>query len=260
MNSLISLENVSVRFPTPGIIGGKRSADSPALIRRLAYRPRATKNYSTALSHIWLTVREGERLAVIGPNGSGKSTLLRVMAGSIPHASGRITQFGNLAAILSAQTGFLPQATGIENIYMRGLVLGLSRKEIADRIPEIQDFAQLGEWLYQPVSMYSSGMTLRLAFGVSTAITPDILIMDEWIGAGDARFLTAAQGRLQTMVSGSRILVLASHNEKVIRNFCTRAVVLFQGAIVFGGSVPDAIAYYEELNEVLSARQADIRT
>lgn len=255
MNALISLENVSVRFPTPGIMAAKSAGASLRLLQRLTYRPRATSSYSTALRRLWITVTEGERLAVIGPNGSGKSTLLRVMAGSIPHTSGRITQFGNVAAILSAQTGFLPQATGIENIYLRGLVLGLSRKQIDSRIADIQDFAQLGEWLYQPVSMYSSGMTLRLAFGVSTAITPDILIMDEWIGAGDARFLTAAQDRLQSMVSGSRILVLASHNEKVIRNFCTRAIVLFKGSVVYSGSVPDSIAFYEELNELLNAPQ-----
>jgi ABC-type polysaccharide/polyol phosphate transport system ATPase subunit len=254
MKALVSLENVSVRFPTLGVPpasgGGAR-----AMLRRLAYRTRPVSARSTVLRNLWLTVNEGDRLAIIGPNGSGKSTLLRVMAGSIPHATGRITQLGNVAAILSAQTGFLSQATGYENIFLRGLVLGLTRGEIESRIEEITAFAQLGDWLYQPVSTYSSGMSLRLAFAVSTCISPDILIMDEWIGAGDSRFLTTAQDRLRSIVATSRILILASHNEKVIRNFCTRAIVLYKGSIVYRGPVPDALAFYEELNELMNAPQ-----
>jgi ABC-2 type transport system ATP-binding protein/lipopolysaccharide transport system ATP-binding protein len=172
------------------------------------------------------------------------------MSAAVPHQSGRVTQFGAVSAILSAQTGFIAHATGIENVIMRGLVLGLSREAIEARVPEIAKFAALGDFLYQPVSTYSSGMTLRLAFAVSTSMRPDILIMDEWIGAGDARFIAAANDRLMSMISDSRILVLASHNEKVVRTFCTRAIVLYAGQIVFEGSVADAIAFYGELNSL----------
>jgi ABC-type polysaccharide/polyol phosphate transport system ATPase subunit len=258
MKALISLENVSVNFPTLVAPPIERRGGARGMLRRLAYRPRALGTLNTALKSLWLTVNEGERLAIIGPNGSGKSTLLRVMAGSIPHSTGRITHFGEVAAILSAQTGFLPQATGYENIFLRGLVLGLSREKIAARLHEIENFAQLGDWLYQPVATYSNGMALRLAFAVSTSMSPDILIMDEWIGAGDARFLDSAQERLRNMVAGSRILILASHNEKVIRNFCTRAIVLFKGAIVFRGSVSNALSFYEELNELIHASKSPI--
>jgi lipopolysaccharide transport system ATP-binding protein len=173
----------------------------------------------------------------------------------MPHSAGRITQFGEIAAILSAQTGFVSQASGYENIFLRGLVLGLDRRSIEARLDEIASFAQLGDWLYQPVSTYSSGMALRLAFAVSTCVSSDILIMDEWIGAGDSRFLTAAQDRLQSLVSNSQILILASHNEKVVRSFCTRAIVLYDGSIVYRGQVPEALSFYEELNELMNAPQ-----
>ncbi len=253
MKSLVSLENVSVEFPKLGALPAGSTGGTKKLLRSLAYRTRARERMSSILKNIWLTVSEGERLAIIGPNGSGKSTLLRVMAGSVPHSTGRITQFGEVAAILSAQAGFVPQATGYENIYLRGLVLGLSRGQIDERIDDIKNFAQLGDWLYQPVATYSSGMALRLAFGVSTCISPDILIMDEWIGAGDSRFLSAAQDRLRSLVASSRILILASHNENVIRNFCTRGIVLYSGSIVYRGSVSDCLLFYEELNILLNS-------
>jgi ABC-type polysaccharide/polyol phosphate transport system ATPase subunit len=254
MRSIISLENVSVRFPTLGTPPA-RGSGVRAVLRQMAYRTRRGNMYRTALRNIWLSVNEGDRLAVIGPNGSGKSTLLRVMSGSMPHSAGRITQFGEIAAILSAQTGFVSQASGYENIFLRGLVLGLDRRSIEARLDEIASFAQLGDWLYQPVSTYSSGMALRLAFAVSTCVSSDILIMDEWIGAGDSRFLTAAQDRLQSLVSNSQILILASHNEKVVRSFCTRAIVLYDGSIVYRGQVPEALSFYEELNELMNAPQ-----
>lgn len=248
MSALVSLENVSVGFPVKPVSPVARSGRAQDVLRRLRYKSQFGQHRSVALRNIWLSVGEGERLAVIGPNGSGKSTLLRVMSGTIPHHSGRITRVGEVAAILSAQAGFMAQATGYENIFLRGLVLGLTHAEVEARLKEIIKFAALGDWLYQPVTTYSNGMALRLAFAISTCVSPDIVIMDEWIGAGDARFINAASERLRTMIASSRILILASHNEKVIREFCTRAVVMFRGSIVFSGNVADAMGFYDELN------------
>jgi lipopolysaccharide transport system ATP-binding protein len=254
MKPLISFENVSVHFPVspapPKIEEGK-SVNARAMLRRLAYRGRSESNRSVALRNIWLTVNEGERLAIMGLNGSGKSTLLRVMCGAIPHYQGRITVFGETAAILSVSAGFQPSASGYENIFLRGLMLGMSRSEIERRLPEIIKFTALGDALYQPVSTYSSGMTLRLAFAITTCITPDILIMDEWIGVGDTRFLEAARARMQTIVTSSRILILASHNEKILREFCTHAVLLHEGQIIFRGTIDEVCRYYGEFNALV---------
>ena len=213
----------------------------------------------SSLKDITLSLRDGDRIGVIGPNGAGKTTLLRVMGGLLPYHSGRILRNGNASALLSPQAGFVPQATGLENIYLRGLLLGLTREQIRSRVNEMIDFAGIGDWIHEPLSTYSSGMALRLAFAVCMSIPPDILLVDEWIGAGDARFLRKARDRLTEVIEQTRIVVLATHTETILRDFCNRAVVLIDGAIVFYGSVQEALAFYGDvvtLNEAADLEAA----
>ncbi len=234
----LELQNVCARFPLIGgaaakVHGGKQ--------------PRRRERRVSSLKDISLLLRDGARIGVIGPNGAGKTTLLRVMGGLLPYHSGRILRNGHAHALLSPHAGFVAQATGLENIYLRGLLLGLSREQIKSHLDEMIDFAGIGDWIYEPLSTYSAGMALRLAFAVCMTIPPEILLVDEWISAGDARFLRKARDRLTEVIQQTRILVLASHTESILREFCDEAIVLLDGAVVFHGAVQEALAFYGDI-------------
>jgi ABC-type polysaccharide/polyol phosphate transport system ATPase subunit len=255
MDAALLLENVSVTYP----IRALPRAGARGSLLRLAYGGAAKSGTAPVLRNIWLTLGPGDRLGVIGRNGSGKSTLLRTMAGIQAPRSGRVWSRGVVAPILSASVGFMPQATGQENIFLRGMLLGMSKAEIRGKVDSILSFADLGDWIYQPISTYSSGMTLRLAFAICTSMEPDVLIVDEWIGAGDSLFMQRARERLQDLVRRSSILVLASHSDAILRSFCNRSIVIESGAIVFDGPTPDALAYYGELIEISNQARDDAR-
>lgn len=240
----LHLENVCASYP----IIDRNVQDQRATPRfAMAYDLRRKESRTRSLKNIWITLNEGDRLAVVGTNGSGKSTLLRVMSGILPHDSGRIHRSGTAHALLSPAAGFVHQATGYENIYLRGLLLGLTRKQIDSKLDRVIDFADIGDWMYQPVANYSSGMALRLAFAVCTALPAEMLLIDEWIGAGDSRFMARARQRIHDVVKTTRLLVLASHSESVLRQFCNKAVVMHDGAAVFQGSLQDGLAFYGDL-------------
>lgn len=234
--ALAVLENVSVVFPQRPKSGGLAR---PGGLRRVS-----------------LTLAPGDRLAVLGRNGSGKTTLLRTLAGIYAPSAGRRWVVGRTAAILSAASGFEPAATGRQNIYLRGLLLGLTRREIAGAVPGIIHFADLGAAIDAPLASYSSGMALRLAFGICTSVRPDVLIFDEWLGVGDAAFIDAAEARLSAMLSEARIMVLATHAESLARRFCNRALIIEGGEVVMEGSVEAAIALYREMSAFARATAA----
>jgi ABC-2 type transport system ATP-binding protein len=239
---LISLENISVHVPV-------REWSSRPLKSRFdmigrAYAMAQRTRWSPILQHVWLDLKPGQRVGIIGPNGSGKSTLLKLLAGALPQSGGRAYRRGKIVAILSSQAGFVMQATGYENIFLRGLMLGMSRREISDRIDDIIEFADIGKHIYEPIGNYSSGMLLRLAFAISTAFDAEVLLIDEWIGTGDAEFLEKARARLEAVVANSRILVLASHNSRVIRSFCNEAVLMLDGQIAHRGDVDTTVDIY----------------
>lgn len=242
----LQLQNVCARFPQVG----RQSAR--------ARNAKHAKRRVSSLKDITLSLRDGDRIGIIGPNGAGKTTLLRVMGGLLPYHSGRILRNGNASALLSPQAGFVPQATGLENIYLRGLLLGLTREQIRSRVDEMIDFAGIGDWIHEPLSTYSSGMALRLAFAVCMSTPPDILLVDEWIGAGDARFLRKARDRLTKVIEQTRIVVLATHTETILRDFCNQAVVLIDGTVVFGGTVTEALGFYGDVVALNEA--ADLET
>jgi len=241
----VSLDRVTIEFPVYNARGRSLTEE---LFRRTVggmIHSNGRKGVSVvALRDVSLSVADGDRLGLIGHNGAGKSTLLRVLAGIYEPLSGRVRIKGTVATLTDITMGMNLDATGYENVVLRGVFLGLRVREARRMIPEIEEFTELGEFLRLPIRTYSTGMMLRLAFAVTTAVMPEILIMDELIGAGDAAFAVKATARLNQMISHSRILIMASHDVETIRRLCNRAALLQTGRIVTIGSVDEVIAAY----------------
>ncbi len=195
-----------------------------------------------ALRGVSLTLGRGERLGLIGGNGAGKTTLLRTLAGIYEPVVGEVRVSGTIGALLDPNLGMNMELTGRENIALRGLYNELPRDAIRALEEDVQAFADLGEFLDLPLRFYSSGMVIRLGFALATAIRPQVLLMDEWFLAGDAAFMERARHRLEDMVRGAEILVLSSHSNAVILQWCTRAIWLDQGRIMADGA-PDAVLH-----------------
>ena len=199
-----------------------------------------------ALSDISLDIEEGDRLAVLGRNGAGKSTLLKVLAGIYEPSRGRFYASGRVSALLTASVGLNPDATGRENIVLRGMYMDIHPREMRSRIDAIAEFTELGYHLDLPVRTYSSGMVIRLCFAIATSVRPEILVLDEWLAAGDAGFLNKARRRMEEFVSGSSILVLASHSLPILQEWCNRAILLEEGRLVAMGGVTEIAAAYQK--------------
>ena len=204
----------------------------------------ADKLVVRALQGVSFKLEDGDRLALIGHNGAGKSTLLRCLAGLYPATSGKLFINGTISTFFDIGLGLDPEATGRKNIQMLGLLKGMSLSEIKAREPEIVEFSGLGEFINLPAKTYSSGMIGRLIFSVATASEPDVLLMDEWLSAGDNSFIEAAANRVESMVTKSRIMVLASHSPDILRRFCNKGMVLERGKISYYGPINDAMAQY----------------
>jgi len=197
-----------------------------------------------ALKNLDLEIVSGDRIGIVGHNGSGKSTLLRLLSGIYEPSSGEIKRSGSISSLVDISLGINPESTGRENIFLRGKLMGLSRKEIDEKIDEIIEFSELGDYINLPVRIYSSGMLLRLAFAVSTSITADILIMDEWLSVGDGSFAERASKRLKELVDNSEILVVASHTRSLIEETCNKVVWLEHGVIKKVGPVSEIVPEY----------------
>jgi lipopolysaccharide transport system ATP-binding protein len=193
-----------------------------------------------ALDGISLEIQSGQRVAIVGHNGAGKSSLLRTLAGVYAPTRGRINVNGSVASLIDLALGINPEATGRENIYVRGQLLGLSKAKIRDSFDEIVGFADLGDFIEMPVRTYSTGMHLRLAFAVSTLVRPEILLMDEWLSVGDSDFQQKAEERLANLVDESKILILATHSRELIQQVCNRVIWLEHGRVRRDGS-PDSV-------------------
>jgi ABC-2 type transport system ATP-binding protein/lipopolysaccharide transport system ATP-binding protein len=241
----IDVEQVSVIFPV--FDAGGRSLKSRVVRATTGGRIGASASRISevvALDSVSLRLRHGDRVGIIGHNGAGKTTLLRVMAGIYEPCRGRVSVEGRVAPLFDIAHGIDPESTGYENIRLRGLLLGMSMEQIDRRFDEIAEFTGLGDFLRLPLRTYSLGMNARLAFAVSTAIEPDILLLDEGIVAGDTAFMERADERLERLVSRTGLLVLASHSETMLRKMCTRGVVMQQGRIAFDGPLDAALAHY----------------
>jgi ABC-type polysaccharide/polyol phosphate transport system ATPase subunit len=245
----VLLEDVSIDFP---IYGAERS------FRKVLFE-RATGGFVQreghkldrvvvkALTNISLHLTEGDRLGLVGHNGAGKSTLLRVMAGAYAPVKGRVAIKGKITPLFDVLPGLDSEDTGYQNILTAGLFFGMSRREIEAMIPDIEEFSELGEYLNLPVRTYSSGMTMRLGFAFATAMHPGILLMDEGIGAGDARFAERAVKRMAEFIGRSRIVVLASHADDLVRSICTKVALMQSGRILAVGPVNDVLTQYHRL-------------
>jgi ABC-type polysaccharide/polyol phosphate transport system ATPase subunit len=246
----VVLENVRVDFPIYATQRNLRTAifnrATGGLIQRQGKQGRAVVE---ALAGVSMTFEDGDRIGLIGHNGSGKSTLLKVLAGIYEPIEGRLLVEGQVTPLFDMMPGLDPEDSGYENIVTCGLLLGLSRDEIESKIPNVEEFCELGEYLALPVRTYSTGMMMRLGFALVTAIDPGVLLMDEGIGAGDARFTERAEKRLKEFVGRSRILVLASHSNTMIKSMCNKAALLQAGRLVAFGSVDEV---FEQYNLIVS--------
>ena len=243
----LSLEDVSVSFPIFGPSTRRLlSRDSLQSVLGGILDRGKRKNVAVlhALQDINLHLVPGDRLALVGPNGAGKSTLLRVLAGVLVPTTGRVSSEGKVVPFLSGSLGMEMDATGNENIDIGCLYLGMSRVETEEMRESIASFTELGAFIDMPVRTYSAGMMSRLAFAIATAARPDILVVDEGIGAGDAAFQEKASARLRNFMEQTRILVVASHSDELLRQFCNKAAWIEKGMIRMTGSVDEVIDAY----------------
>ena len=226
MNPVLTLENVGVAYP---------------LGRSLFH-----KRHHWALRDVSLSLHQGETLGVIGRNGVGKTTLLRVIAGIIDPDRGRIHNAGVRASMLSLQVGFVPQLTGRENAVLSGMLLGASRSCIEAAMPEIVQFAELEGFIDEPVAGYSAGMKARLGFSVAMQADPDIMLIDEVLGVGDAHFRKKSAQAIRARIRSDRTVILVSHNIGMLRNLCDRVVWIEEGRSRLEGEADAVLRAYEE--------------
>ncbi|HXG13419.1 MAG TPA: ABC transporter ATP-binding protein [Gemmataceae bacterium] len=237
----IELDRVSLTFR---LRPSARNSLKDFLLRRLLGRPAPRSPRLCALREVSLRVEEGERLGVIGHNGAGKSTLLKVLAGIYPPTRGVCRVEGRVSALFDIALGFEPEATGWENIAYRGYLQGETPRSIRAKQQAIADFSELGDFLDQPIRYYSSGMVLRLAFAIATAIDPEVLLMDEVLSVGDLAFQRKVQRRLEEMMAKARLLVLVSHDLEAVKALCERTLWLDHGRVRQIGPTAEVIAAY----------------
>jgi ABC-2 type transport system ATP-binding protein len=206
----------------------------------------AKRSVVGALEDINLNLREGDRLGLIGHNGAGKSTLLRLLAGAYAPTRGRVVSMGRISTLFSSTPGLNADATGRENVKTCGLHLGMGLAEIDRKVDAITDFAELGDYIDQPVRIYSAGMLMRLGFAIATAIDPEILLLDEGLATGDAQFARKAEQRMHELIRRSPILVIASHSMSLLSTICTSCVQLDHGRIVEAGTPAEVARRYQE--------------
>ena len=241
----IRLESVTVDFPV-------YSASTRSLKNRLLHRGtggRIARDSGNrvcvrALDEVSLRLRHGDRVGLVGHNGAGKTTLLRVLAGAYEPTRGLVQRRGRVASLLNVSLGIDPEATGYENIMTRGVFLGLVPDQVRERMDEIAEFSELGDYLAMPMHTYSTGMRLRLAFAVCTSFEPEILLMDEWLSVGDRSFVEKAGRRLEEFVDRAGILVLASQNAASLGRICATGVVLDAGRVQARGPIDEVLRQY----------------
>ena len=239
--SRVTVERLTIEFPLFSAESRSLKSAALSLLGRGSFDRAATHR---ALDHVSFEIAPGDRLCLIGLNGAGKTTLLRAIAGILPPTEGRVEIEGRVTPLLDFATGFEMELTGYDNIIARGLFLGYSVAEMRRRRSAIADFADLGRYIHQPVKVYSSGMFLRLAFAIATAIDPDILVIDEIVGVGDQAFAARAQARMIELIGRGSIVILATHALTLASELCNTGLWLERGRIVRHGDIRSVIAAY----------------
>ena len=242
----IELRDVSVSFSV--YTAGSRSLKNAMLAATTGGRIGADAGHVVvqALENVSFCLSDGDRVALIGHNGAGKTTLLRVLAGIYEPLAGTVRIEGRTTPMFDLNLGMDPEGSGYENIILRGLYLGLTRSEILARRDDVAEFTELGPFLDLPVRTYSAGMQARLAFAMATCIEPEILLLDEGIGAGDAKFIDKANRRLDQFINKVGILVLASHSVDLARRSCSKALLMEHGRAVWMGDIEEGLRIYKD--------------
>ena len=240
----IDIEGAAVDFP---VFDAKTRSLKKAVLGRAGGRIGTESKVPIieALRDITVSLRQGDRVALVGHNGAGKSTLLRLMSGIYEPTRGRARVVGKVAPVFDLAVGMDPEISGLDNILIRGLFLGMTRKQMESRVDEIAEFTELGDYLDMPLRTYSTGMRVRLALGVVTSVDPQILLLDEGIGAVDAEFLAKARDRLKELVDRSGMLVFASHSDEFLADLCSTAIWMEHGTIKEHGPLRDVLHHYK---------------
>ncbi len=238
----IEVSDLVLRYPVGAV---SRGSVKSGLLGLFGHRdPKAQIDYVTAIRGVSFKVECGERVGIIGRNGSGKSSLLRVLAGVFPVEGGSVRVYGEIGTLLDIGLGFEAESTGRENIYNRGFAMGRSRKELQAAEAEIVAQADLGEFIDLPMRTYSSGMSVRLGFAISTQFTPQVLLVDEVFGAGDAVFAKRAKARIRHLTANAGILMLVSHDFAAVLDTCTRVIWMDRGQIIADGDPQEVVSNY----------------
>lgn len=240
----ISISNLTIKFRI-------YHNHSPSLKEYFAnfLKRKSSKSYSefSAINSVSLSIKEGDRVGIVGHNGAGKSTLLKAICRVYESSKGSVVVNGRVAPLLEIGAGFHPEFTGRENIYLNGAILGYDKSKMQGIEKEVTRFADLEEFINTPVKYYSTGMYMRLAFSLATAVQPDILILDEIFAGGDAAFMKKAQERMRLMIDNAKIMIMVSHDTDLVRQLCNRVIWLNQGSIIADGDTNTVLEKYLRL-------------
>jgi ABC-type polysaccharide/polyol phosphate transport system ATPase subunit len=256
MKPKVSVRNVALDIP----IFTHRQHHSQGWLSTILHAAKSPpkREYRRILDDISFELEDGDRLAIMGRNGAGKTTLLRVLSGAYQPTLGSVDITGQRQVLLNLGLGFVNDATVRENIFLRSLTLGRSLSSIGDTVQPILEFAGLEHRAGERLGTLSSGQRMRLGFSISTALQHDVMLLDEWFGAGDAEFILKARARMTERANGSRIVILASHNFGMLRKVCTRGLVIEAGRVSFDGQIEEAIAAYKKIYQAQPEHKATL--
>ncbi len=237
----IVLENIDLEYPLRD-----QQVSLKEYLLKGVFRKRLLKRqtFVHALKSVSVTIREGERVAIVGHNGAGKSTILKTIAGIYPIKRGQRTVDGSICSLFDIMLGFEPEASGLENIHFRSYLQGASPTQVKERLDEIADFTELGDFLKLPVRCYSSGMAMRLAFAIATSTEPEILLLDEFFATGDLAFQKKAEARMRAFLDKAKIVVMVGHHLEVLKKICERALWFDHGQLRADGPAGQVIQQY----------------
>ncbi len=227
----IEFDNVTLRYPIYGSHGMSLRSHLMRVATGGSIEKDSRTTVITALKDVSFTLKDGDAVGLIGHNGAGKSTLLRTMAGIYPPSRGKVLRQGKTSTVFEIGAGLDPELSGYDNIIHLGMMMGLSYSEAKALTPDIEEFTELGDFLQLPIRTYSSGMTMRLMFAVATAVTPEILLLDEMFSTGDAGFQEKSQARIRKIIDSAKIFVFASHDQNLIKKYCNRIFKLEHGSL-----------------------------
>lgn len=271
MSEIIKIDNVVKEYRLGAIGGGTLKSDLQTFFSKIRHKENPNSIIGAkqdiysgelfrALDGVSFVVDQGEAVGIIGHNGAGKSTLLKLLSRVTAPTSGTISYNGRIASMLEVGTGFHPELTGRENIYMNGAILGMTKREISKKFNEIVRFAEMERFIDTPVKRYSSGMYVKLAFAVAAHLDSEIMVMDEVLAVGDIKFQQKCLGKMGDASShDGKTVLYVSHNMNTIRQLCTRCIVLNHGKVLFNGNTEDAIAVYSESGMMEKYREKDLR-